>query len=525
MAPQQPNNSGRGSGQGGPSRPGHDQATPSDDAGRQQATREENGESSGPRGNNSTNNRGNRGNRGAPFQGGWSGPRGGRANRGGRGGYHGRQTDHRAQAPKNPPLALVTKSSQAQVAEPGGEVASRLSNNSLKGGNTHHWYSPRPMERLWGETRGGGVDDLIEDVKKRTGAKSVQFYLVPNIEGQFEQVAAKAVERTWEDNNGYNDKGKPAGILRHGVKIDSETKKPTKCAVCGNKAHIVANCFSKLGGKDGEQSGCPLCDTNQHHGGDCKEIAALPLPEQVKMLIVNRGNMAPFKGKKSWWKLLHEYCTSPQYDPQLLTAVPWSKEFTLALAKGRKINDMQLRHDTKPSYTLPRDEAFADLTSIYWKYWQKENLEWPAALGNLPARPSGPMDTDGTTAPAAAPAPQTEAAAGPTPGPAPGATPVVVPGAGPGAGPGTTTGPAPAPQPAASGGMNLGVPPGMVGSLNMFPRPAPVDGQVPAPGNAPVAAQPSVPTTTSSTGSVPTTTSGDSNMEYEINYSDDDQMH
>ncbi|RBA18430.1 hypothetical protein FPRO05_10725 [Fusarium proliferatum] len=372
----------------GPSRPGHDQATPSDDAGQQQATREENGESSGPRGNNSTNNRGNRGNRGAPFQGGWSGPRGGRANRGGRGGYHGRQTDHRAQAPKNPPLALVTKSSQAQVAEPGGEVASRLSNNSLKGGNTHHWYSPRPMERLWGETRGGGVDDLIEDVKKRTGAKSVQFFLVPNIEGQFEQVAAKAVERTWEDNNGYNDKGKPAGILRHGVKIDSETKKPTKCAACGNKAHIVANCFSKLGGKDGEQSGCPLCDTNQHHGGDCKEIAALPLPEQVKMLIVNRGNMAPFKGKKSWWKLLHEYCTSPQFDPKLLTAVPWSKEFTLALAKGRKINDMQLRHDTKPSYTLPRDEAFADLTSIYWKYWQQDNLEWPAALGNLPARPS-----------------------------------------------------------------------------------------------------------------------------------------
>ncbi|KAG4259199.1 hypothetical protein FPRO04_07502 [Fusarium proliferatum] len=243
--------------------------------------------------------------------------------------------------------------------------------------------------------------------------------------------------------------------------------------------------------------------------GDCKEIAALPLPEQVKMLIVNRGNMVPFKGKKPWWKLLHEYCTSPQYDSKVVTAIPWSKEFTLALAKGRKINHMQLRHDTLPAYKLPKDEAFADPTSIYWKYWQPENLPWPAAFGNLPGRPSGPIDTDGTKAAAS----QTGAAARAVTGAAPCVNPVATPA------------PAPAPQRADPGGLNLGVPPGMASSLNLLPRPAPVDGQVPTPGNAPVAAQASVPTIANFTGSVPTTTSGDSKMESEINYSEDDHMH
>ncbi|CVL13738.1 uncharacterized protein FPRN_09953 [Fusarium proliferatum] len=488
MAIHKPDKSGKASRQGdlNSARPGHGNARPRQDPrphqrnhqATEQATRQAAGDSSGQQSHNLTN----AGSQACGIRSASYIPHGRPSSDNqeiphfGSGSSSQHQVECTSQGFRNTPLPLVAKSSQTQVSDKDGAVASQMDIKSMKGENTHHWYSHRPGDRMWGETCGGGVDDLIEDVKKRTGAASVQFTITANIDGRFEQIAAKEVERTWEDNNGYNDKGKPAGILRHGVKIHSETKKPTKCASCGNKAHKVATCFSKIGGKDGEQSGCPLCDTNQHHGGDCKEIAALPLPEQVKMLIVNRGNMVPFKGKKPWWKLLHEYCTSPQYDSKVVTAIPWSKEFTLALAKGRKINHMQLRHDTLPAYKLPKDEAFADPTSIYWKYWQPENLAWPAAFGNLPGRPSGPIDTDGTKAAAS----QTGAAARAVAGAAPCVNPVATPA------------PAPAPQRADPGGLNLGVPPGMASSLNLLPRPAPVDGQVPTPGNAPVAAQASV---------------------------------
>ncbi|KAF5232502.1 hypothetical protein FANTH_12963 [Fusarium anthophilum] len=506
MAIQQSNNSGQGSGQGGSSRPrpGHGHATPSDDARPQQSnseaaaqgTREETGESGSPHGNNSTNNRG-RG--GPPFRGGWAGPRGGRANRGGRGGYRGsRHGDHQARAPDYGPLACVPQSSQTQVADLGGAVSSRLTNNSLEGGGTNHWFSNRPGERVWGVTRGGGVDDVIDEVMKRAGATSCQFFLIPNTPGRFDQIAAKAVERTWEDSNGYNDKGKPAGILRHGVKMDTETKKPIKCAACGSKGHILATCFSRPGGRDGEQSGCPRCDTTAHHGGDCKDIAALPLPEQVKILVCQRGNMTPFKGKKPWWKLVHEYVTSKHYTPNTITFLPWSKEFTLEMAKSRRITSMQMRHDTVAGFKLPIDQATFGAGPVYWKHWEPNGLAWPPVLGDLPPRPPGPMDTDGTTATVSAPAPQTG----------------VTTGAAPGAAPGPSTGPAPA----TSGVTRPIMPPGLAGALNLMP-PTPVVSQGPAPGNA---AQVSVPNTTSSTGAVPATNPG--SEQHEIDYEDNEMI-
>ncbi|KAF5575519.1 uncharacterized protein FSUBG_13901 [Fusarium subglutinans] len=392
MAIQQSNNSGQGSGQGGSSRPrpGHGHATPSDDARPQQinseataqATRQENGELSSQHGKNSTKNRG-RG--GASFHGGWAGPRGGRSHRGGRGGYRGgRHGEHRARVPDYRPLDCVPKSSHAQVADLGGAVASRLTSNSLEGGETNHWFSNRDAGKVWGVTCGGGVDDVIDDVMKRTGATSCQFFLIPNTPGRFDQIAAKAVEMTWEDNSGYNDQGKPAGILRHGV---TEKKKPIKCAACGNKRHTLATCFSRPGGKDGEQSGCPRCDTIAHHGGDCKEIAALPLHEQVKILVCQRSNMSPFKGQKPWWRLVHEYATSKHYTPNTITFLPWSKEFTLEMAKSRRITSMQMRHDTVAGYKLPIDQATFGAGPVYWKYWQANNLAWPSVFGPIPPPP------------------------------------------------------------------------------------------------------------------------------------------
>ncbi|KAF5623660.1 hypothetical protein F25303_11764 [Fusarium sp. NRRL 25303] len=319
------------------------------------------------------------------------------------------QIECTSQGFRNTPLPLVAKSSQTQVSDNDGAVASQMDIKSMKGENTHHWYSHRPGDRMWGETCGGGVDDLIEDVKKRIGAASVQFTITASVDGRFEQVVAKAVERTWEDNDGYNDKGKPAGILRHGVKIEFQVKKPTKCAACGNKDHKVATCFSKPGGKDGEQVGCPLCDTNQHHGGDCKEIVALPLPEQVKLLIMDRGSMTPLKGKNPWWKLFHTYCISQHFTPGAINAFPWSFEFTLSKAKSKHIPLLQKRYDDNPRYILPADPATSSLIDIYWKYWEPNNLAWPPVFRRLPPRPAAAMETRSTTATGSAPAPLTGA--------------------------------------------------------------------------------------------------------------------
>ncbi|KAL5598132.1 hypothetical protein FOBRF1_011925 [Fusarium oxysporum] len=456
-------NFGKGSGRGGVNRarPGHGHATPSDDPRPQQRNREAAelaihqaaGESGGQQGNSSTINTGSQasGGRGASTapRGRSSGGNQGRPHTGSGWGSRKHQTGNQARGSRNPPLALVAKSSQSQVADLAGAVASRLVNNSLEGGNTHHWYSARPGDRIWGETRGGGVDEVIEDVMRRSGATSVQFHVIPNVEGRFETVSANAVERTWEDNNAHNDKGKPAGVLRHGVNMDPETKKPTKCAACGSKSHKLATCISRPARQDGAQVGCPLCDTIQHHGGDCEAIAALSLPEQVKLLISGRASMPPFRGKtQPWWKLLHNYCMSEQFVQGTVTGLPWSKEFITSVAK--RILPMQTRLDTVPGYKLPVDEDTANAGPIYWKYWVPNNLVWPPVLGQIPPCPAHMMDTDGTAATGSAPAPQTVAAtdaAAPAPAPAPGPAP----------------GPAPPSPPAtssvAAGGLDFGLPP------------------------------------------------------------------
>ncbi|KAG5762693.1 hypothetical protein H9Q72_009204 [Fusarium xylarioides] len=457
-----PRKSGRGSGQGGFKRagPGHDNATPDKGPRRHQqnreaaehATRQAIGEPNSQQSNNFTNNNisqagGSRDGPSAPNRT-FSGGNHGRPDADSGWSSHEQQIEHKAPGSGKMPLALVAKSSQTQVADNAGAVASRMETIPIPDGNSHHWYSDRPGDLMWGETCGGGVDDLIEGAMRRTGATSCQFFVIPNNPGRFDRIAAKAFERTWEDNNGYNDKGKPAGILQHGVKIDSEMKKPTKCAACGRKGHEVATCFSKPSGRDGAQVGCPQCNTTKYHGGDCKEIAALPLPEQVKMLVCQRANMTPFKGEKTWWKLLHEYCISQHFTPAVITALPWSKEFTYSLAKSKRIAPMQTRLDTVPGYQLPGDPDTASPDKIYWKYWEPNNLVWPPVLGQIPSHPS-PMDTDDTT----------------TPAPQPGAAPCT----------------APSSQPATSSGAalsgRLSLPPGFAASVGLMPRTASDAGQ------------------------------------------------
>ncbi|RKL47878.1 hypothetical protein BFJ70_g2245 [Fusarium oxysporum] len=431
------NNFGKGSGRGrvNRARPGHGHATPSDDPRPQQRNREAvelaihqaTGESGGQQGNSSTINTGSQasGGRGASTapRGRSSGGNQGRPHAGSRWGSRKHQTGNKAQLSRFPPLSLVTKSSLSQVAEIGGAVGSRLANNSPDGGTTHHWYSARSGDRVWGETCGGGTDELIEDMKRRTGATSVQFFLVPNVEGRFETISATAVERSWEDNNGLNEKGEPAGILRSGVKMVPEAKRPTKCAACGSKSHKLASCISRPRRQDGAQAGCPLCDTIQHHGGDCQAIAALSLPEQVKLLINGRANMPPFKAKtQPWWKLLHKYCTSTQFVQGSITGLPWPKEFIASIAK--RILPMQTRLDNEPEYKLPLDPDMTSYSDIYWRYWAPNNLQWPISLG---VRPPCPANLDKTTSDVAhatgsAPTPQDVSATDDVPAPAPSIT-------------------------------------------------------------------------------------------------------
>ncbi|SCN96817.1 uncharacterized protein FFE2_08608 [Fusarium fujikuroi] len=421
MAIHKPDNSGKASRQGdlNRARPGHGHARPRQDPrphqrnhrATEQATRQAAGDSSGQKSHNLTNTGSQAGGIGSASYIPHERPSGDNQESPhfGSGSSSQHQIECTSQRFRNTPLPLVAKSRQTQVSDKDGAVASQMDIKSMTGENTHHWYSHRPGDRMWGETCGGGVDDLIEDVKKRTGAASVQFTITANIDGRFEQIAANAIEKTWVDNKGDNDKGEPAGILRHGVKIESETKKPTKCAVCGNKAHKVATCFSRIGGKDGEQSGCPLCDTNQHHGGNCERIAALPLPEQVKFLIIERGSMPPFRGKEPWWKLFHTYCMSRHFARGIINAFPWSMEFTLSLARSRRIPPMQKGYDANPRYILPADPATSHVSAIYKKYWEPNNLELPPVFRRLPPRPAAAMETRSTTATGSAPGPLTGA--------------------------------------------------------------------------------------------------------------------
>ncbi|KAM0084518.1 hypothetical protein ACKRZS_003359 [Fusarium odoratissimum] len=366
-----------------------------------------------------------------PVRGGSRSSRGGFTGRGGRGGsnsgrgrvYHNsHQAGRRSVATssrqtEDQPLAVATSSMMTWVADSQSRRSARLVNHTPEGGNSHAFFQLRPGHEVWGVTPGYGIEEQARDLKKRSRCSHVIFQLIAVDEERFKAVSKHAVEKTMEDHNGKTVDGRSALLLRGGVdpqpKQEGEDEEE-KCKVCGNPDHTLRTCFSRT--RKGETFACPQCDTADHSGSTCARIAALPLTEQVKLLITDRGDMpAYYAGSRDdcWWQLMHKFCMSEEFDPTLLGVVPWSKTYPSKLRKdGIDILELQKQHDKNIGFQMPRDSSTESFLKVAQKYWDNYSLPWPVTnLGERPAPPRRHRDGDQNmeeTAPVAEPAPAAE---------------------------------------------------------------------------------------------------------------------
>ncbi|KAF5585749.1 uncharacterized protein FSUBG_12338 [Fusarium subglutinans] len=399
-----------------------------------------------------------------PPRGGSRTSRGGHHGRGGRGSHSGRgrvyhnnnqtwrQSGTSSSKMEDKCLATATASKMTWVANSQGQKAARLVNHTPGGGNTFAFAQQRPHNQRWGVSPGYGVDDQAQDLIKRSGKTHVIWQLIAVDEELFKTISENAVEKTIEDHDGKNCDGKSALLLRGSVDPHpkQEVEEEEGCKVCGNPDHNLSTCFSQT--KGGETFGCPHCDTVDHSGMECDKIAKLPLTEQVKILITDRGNMTAFHEgpkKNSWWKLLHKFCMSAEYDEGLLGSFPWGKKRWSQFRKeGDDVKELQKKYDAKEGFIPPPDTSNDTLLKVAKKWWDGENLPWPRAnLGERPVPQKRVRESDQNMEDAATATVEPQQA-GPEAGASTAANPVAEPPAGPATSTATNTVAEPAPAPA-----------------------------------------------------------------------------
>ncbi|KAF9769835.1 hypothetical protein IL306_012678 [Fusarium sp. DS 682] len=304
-----------------------------------------------------------------------------------------------------------------RVANPEGEVATRYINTRIgvEEYPQSEWYAFHVEKGYIGAQTDGSIDRLADRLRQDEGCVTVFFLLIPDLPDRFDRISMRqtqisqvrnngcrpgtddgeryqrvlsnATEMAWEDDIAKNKAGKPAGIFRKQVDIppvSSQKTEDKKCGVCGRKTHTVATCL-KASPRDGAVVGCPLCNSNEHSGGNCTVIASLPFAEQVQMLIVDRANMPPFRSTiDQWWYLLYKYIVSGG-DLSIITGFPWSKGFTNS--QGRNLAQLQkLLDNGAEGFKMPVDSTYMcdDASAFWWLHWKPSNLPWPANLGPEP---------------------------------------------------------------------------------------------------------------------------------------------
>ncbi|KAF9766903.1 hypothetical protein IL306_000600 [Fusarium sp. DS 682] len=325
---------------------------------------------------------------------------------------HSYQTGSRRRVPQRS-LAVATDSVLTRVADNNSRVEMQLVNHTPVDSNQNAFVQHRPQGDVWCLTPGYGVEEQIEAMKRREGCSHVIAHLHPYNKGRFDTVSEGAIEKTIEYHNGKNVHGNQALLLRGAV-----NPQPTRlCPACGSMNHRMATCFSKP--VKGECYGCPLCDSNDHTGPDCEKLAALPLDEQVKLLITQRADMPPFTSKEGnhWWRLMHKFCMSDEhFDETLIAHAPWTRPYTKQVRHdGYDILQLQKKFDAGEGYVMPKDPAVNCMIKIAEKFWDKSNLAWPTNLGVRPPPSNAPADGDeemkyDALAPAPTPAAPTSAA-------------------------------------------------------------------------------------------------------------------
>ncbi|KAI8661143.1 hypothetical protein NCS55_00983600 [Fusarium keratoplasticum] len=135
-----------------------------------------------------------------------------------------------------------------------------------------------------------------------------------------------------------------------------------QCENCAESGHNMVRCLKVPAGN---LHGCTLCHSSTHCIDECNTFLAMPLQQQVKVLVFDRFSMPPLRTKVHWFQWLRQWLAHPDSrdkdgDAYVPTGFPWSEKFTTDLGSGfvGDVDALQGEFDQhKDVARLPRDPA------------------------------------------------------------------------------------------------------------------------------------------------------------------------
>ncbi|RSL83118.1 hypothetical protein CEP52_016799 [Fusarium oligoseptatum] len=156
---------------------------------------------------------------------------------------------------------------------------------------------------------------------------------------------------------------------RSGGVIDMGNMGEYQCENCTGPGHNMVWCLKV---PEGELEGCTLCHSLTHCIDECNTFLAMPLQDQVKVLVYDRFSLPPLKTKEHWFQWLCRWLSHPDSRDQSPPAgYPWSEDYTAELGFGivGDVDALQEDFDQhKDVARLPRDPATADYDAVNKTY-------------------------------------------------------------------------------------------------------------------------------------------------------------
>ncbi|KAM5357459.1 hypothetical protein ACJZ2D_016242 [Fusarium nematophilum] len=163
--------------------------------------------------------------------------------------------------------------------------------------------------------------------------------------------------------------------------MNASAKDPEpRCTNCWSGAHLIDRC---LLAPTGLMRGCPLCKTAIHQMEDCSLFPEKSPKEIIQSLVWDRGHLPAWNTKVHWFEYLYIYMGTLDFfrlpcDAVLRASLPWTPQFTRALASGPQAEMLQTHLDEDGDTScLPEDPATRNLDTAFKTFAQPMKHVWP----------------------------------------------------------------------------------------------------------------------------------------------------
>ncbi|KAJ4011531.1 hypothetical protein NW752_008537 [Fusarium irregulare] len=315
-----------------------------------------------------------------------------------RGGHHGNRGKSRASFFQNAGgdsrqassrgmelIPRITAATYTEISDNHGNTRFRADQHNAADGNPNNWVASLHNRGLIGTTpHTQGIAAYAENLMRERGCKNITFMLIPTDQKDWESVAKNEVQRRVRKADGLADNGKPQGIGENegSLKPAKDEQDCPHCVKAIGVRHGLVDCISSC--SKGELVGCIICNKINHNTDDCMLFKGMNLTEKVEWLVTKRANKPPLMTKVPWFRVLHQWCMSPEYDANEIKGFPWTKTWTRHRHNEKNktyLYSIQKRYDADRKFPLKVDPSTENFAAIWTTFWEVLDLPWPNAIG------------------------------------------------------------------------------------------------------------------------------------------------